>query len=198
MRHIMKHRLTLAILFFLLFFLTRIGASAQEAIRSAAEESAVAGRASKETGIESLALEIDALKEEIIELNTLLFKLQEDLLFPEDSSIVVFLSIEGGHYFTLDALKLHLNDSLVSSHLYTEREVSALRKGGIQRLYAGNLRMGEHQLVAIFSGVGSQERDTKRAETITIHKEKGATFIKLIIRDNQLRKVSEFTYETWR
>ncbi|MFQ5543583.1 MAG: AraC family transcriptional regulator [Nitrospiria bacterium] len=190
MNNTMKYDLALFVFFFSFFFFISFDAAAQETMPSTPEEHEV-------TGIESLAPEIDALKEEIIELNTLLFRLQEDLLFPEDSSIIVFLSIEGGHYFTLDAVKLHLNDTLVSSHLYTEREVSALKKGGIQRLYAGNLKMGEHQLVAIFSGIGPQERDTKRAETIIIHKEKGATFIKLVIRDNQIRKDSEFTYETW-
>lgn len=146
---------------------------------------------------ESLDPKIQALKEEILELNTLLFRLQEDLLFPEDSSVVIFLSIEGGHYFTLDSLKLNLNDRMVASHLYTEREAAALRKGGVQRLYSGNLKTGEHQLVAVFNGVGPQQRDYKRAETITINKEKGATFIKLIVRDNETLKQAEFTYETW-
>jgi len=180
----------LAMLFFPFFFLMSFAASAQETMQSVPEEPGMGE-------IESLAPEIDALKEEIIELNSLLFRLQEDLLFPEDSSIIVFLSIEGGHYFSLDAVKLHLNDTLVSSYLYTEREVSALKKGGIQRLYAGNLKMGEHQLVAIFSGIGPQQRDYKRAETITINKEKGATFIKLVVRDNLVRKVPEFAHETW-
>ncbi len=147
--------------------------------------------------IESLDPKIQALKEEILELNTQLFRLQEDLLFPEDSSLVIFLSVQGGHYFKLDSVKLHLNDTLVASHLYTDREVTALGKGGIQRIYQGNLKSGEHQLVAIFSGVGPQQKDYKRAETIQIKKEKGATFIKLIVRDDAIIKQAEFTYETW-
>jgi len=147
--------------------------------------------------IESLDPKIQALKEEILELNAELFRLQEDLLFPEDSSVVIFLSVQGGHYFTLDSVKLHLNDTLVASHLYTDREVVALSKGGIQRLYQGNLKSGAHQLVAIFSGVGPQQKDYKRAETIQITKEKGATFIKLIVRDDAIIKQAEFTYETW-
>jgi hypothetical protein len=147
--------------------------------------------------IESLDPKIQALKEEILELNTQLFRLQEDLLFPEDSSVVIFLSVQGGHYFSLNSVKLHLNDTLVSSHLYTDREVAALGKGGIQRIYQGNLKSGEHQLVAIFNGIGPQQKAYKRAETIQIKKEKGATFIKLIVRDNAIIKQAEFTYETW-
>jgi len=147
--------------------------------------------------IENLDSQIQTLKGEILELNTLLFKLQEDLLFPEDSSVVVFLSIEGGNYFTLDSIKLNLDDKMVSSYLYTDREVMALKKGGAQRLYMGNIKSGDHQLVAVFTGKGPQEKDYKRAETIPIKKDKGATFIKLIIRDNSQKKQPDFVYEMW-
>ncbi len=147
--------------------------------------------------LESLDPKIQSLKEEILALNSLLFRLQEDLLFPEDSSLVVFLSVEGGNYFNLDSVKLHLNDTMVSSYLYTQREVSALRKGGVQRLYTGNIKSGAHQLVAVFTGTGPQEKDYKRAETISIEKKKGARFIKIIIRDDADKKQPEFKYETW-
>ncbi len=147
--------------------------------------------------IDVLEPEIQALKEEIVELNTLLFKLQEDLLFPEDSSVVVFLSVEGDHYFQLDSVKLTLNDQMVASYLYTDREKKALKKGGIQRLYIGNVRSGEHHLVAIFNGEGPQQVDYKRAETFSFKKEKGPVFIKLIVRDHLEMKRVEFAYETW-
>jgi hypothetical protein len=147
--------------------------------------------------IENLDSQIQTLKGEILELNTLLFKLQEDLLFPEDSSVTVFLSIEGGNYFTLDSVKLSLDEKMVSSYLYTDRETLALKKGGVQRLYMGNIKSGDHQLVAVFTGKGPQEKDYKRAETIPVQKDKGATFIKLIIRDNLEKKQPDFVYETW-
>lgn len=147
--------------------------------------------------IESLDQKIQDLKEEILDLNTLLFRLQEDLLFPEDSSIIVFLSIEGANYFKLDSIKLHLDETMVSAYLYTDREIMALEKGGIQRLYTGNVKSGAHKLLAVFTGMGPQETDYKRAEIFTFEKEKGATFIKLIVRDDLNMKQPEFTYETW-
>jgi len=150
-----------------------------------------------EREIEALDPQIQQLKEEILDLNTLLFQLQEDLLFPEDSSVVIFLSMEGGNYFALDSVKVNLDDTLVTSYLYTDREVSALKKGGIQRLYTGNVKSGQHQLVAVFTGVGPQEKDYKRAEVIPFKKENKATFIKIIIRDNPVKKQPEFIYEAW-
>lgn len=148
--------------------------------------------------IESLDGQVQKLKEEILDLNTLLFRLQEDLLYPEDSSVVVFLAVEGGNYFQLDSVKLNLDDKLVSSYLYTEREVGALKKGGIQRLYMGNVKSGEHQLVAIFTGKGPQDKDHKRAETVHFKKEGGATFIKIIIKDSSEKEQPEFIYDTWK
>jgi len=147
--------------------------------------------------IESLDGQVQDLKEKIVEMNTLLFRLQEDLLFPEESSVVVFLGVEGGNYFALDSVKLNLDDKLVTTYLYTDREVGALKKGGIQRLYMGNVKSGDHQLVAIFTGKGPQEKDYKRAETIHFNKEGGAEFIKIIIRDSSAKEQPEFAHETW-
>ena len=152
---------------------------------------------SPEQELEALDPQIQNLKEEVLELNTLLFQLKEDLLFPEDSSMVVFLSIEGGHYFDLDSVKVTLDNTLVTTYLYTDRERSALKKGGIQRLYTGNIKSGDHQLVAVFTGTGPQELDYKRAETIPFQKENQATFIKLIVRDDPVKKQPEFIHESW-
>jgi len=172
------------ILFLILFGSARLAGAGEEPATSSSGE--------------SLDGETQKLKEDILNLNTLLFRLQEDLLYPEDSSVIVFLAVEGGNYFDLDSIKLSLDDKMVSSYLYTEREVGALKKGGIQRLYTGNVKSGDHQLVAIFTGKGPQEKDYKRAETIPFVKETGATFIKIIVRDSAEKEQPEFVYDTWK
>jgi hypothetical protein len=136
---------------------------------------------SPERDIEALDVKIQRLKDDVIDLNTL----------------VVFLSVEGGNYFVLDSVKLVLNDTMVTTYLYTDREVTALKKGGIQRLYMGNVKSGDHQISAVFTGKGPQGQDYKRAESITLAKEKGAAFLKLVIRDDEAKKQPEFVYETW-
>ena len=146
---------------------------------------------------QALDKEIEKLKEDVLILNTELYRLQEDLLFPEDSSVVVFLSVEGGNYFRLDSVKLKLDDKMVTSYLYTEREFTALRKGGVQRLFMGNVKTGEHQFVAVFTGTGPNETDYKRAEKIKFVKEYGPTYLKLIIRDDPDKKQPEFLHESW-
>jgi hypothetical protein len=150
-----------------------------------------------ERDIEALDVKIQRLKDDVLDLNTRLFRLQEDLLYPEDSSLVIFLSVEGGNYFELDSVKLVLDDAMVTTYLYTDREVTALRKGGIQRLYMGNVKAGDHQVAAVFTGKGPQGQDYKRAENIPLTKDKGAAFLKLVIRDDAVKKQPEFVYETW-
>jgi len=181
----MKKHNRIVVFFLLILFLILQGLSRAEEASAPRQE------------IESLDGQVQDLKEKIVEMNTLLFRLQEDLLFPEESSVVVFLAVEGGNYFALDSVKLNLDDKLVSSYLYTDREVGALKKGGIQRLYMGNVKSGDHQLVAIFTGKGPQEKDYKRAETIHFNKENGAAFIKIIIRDGSAKEQPEFAHETW-
>jgi hypothetical protein len=61
----------------------------------------------------------------------------------------------------------------------------------------GNVKTGDHQLSAVFTGKGPQGQDYKRAETISLKKEKGAAFIKLVVRDNLDKKQPEFVYEAW-
>jgi hypothetical protein len=150
-----------------------------------------------EQDIDALDVKIQKLKDDVIDLNTQIFRLQEELLYPEDSSVVVFLSVEGGNYFALDSVKLMVDDTMVTSYLYTDREFAALKKGGVQRLYMGNVKAGDHQLAAVFTGKGPQGQDYKRAETIPLKKEKGAAFIKLVVRDDAAKKQPEFVYETW-
>jgi len=60
------------------------------------------------------------------------------------------------------------------------------------------VKSGDHQLVAIFTGKGPQEKDYKRAETIPFVKETGATFIKIIVRDSAEKEQPEFVYDTWK
>src|SRR5690625_2440496 len=66
--------------------------------------------------------ELQALKEEVLLLNRDLLMLQEDLLFPASRQMAVYLSMDRGSLFQLDSVELRLNEKLVTTHLYSERE----------------------------------------------------------------------------
>ena len=103
-------------------------------------------------------------------LNRDLLVLEEELLFPASTQVALFVSMDVGKLFELDSVQIKLDDKVVANYLYTPREVEALHRGGVQRLYLGNLRAGEHALVAFFTGKGPHERDYKRGATLKFDK----------------------------
>ena len=81
----------------------------------------------------SLAEEIQDIKKLTLELNRDLFILEEELLFPSNTQIAVFLSLDVGEFFALDAVKLSVDGVVVTNYLYTDRQLDALHRGGVQR-----------------------------------------------------------------
>ncbi len=147
--------------------------------------------------IRSLDEDTQALKREIIELNRDLFVLEEELLFPANTQLAVFVSTDVGELFTLDSVRLQINGTVVANHLYTEREVDALRRGGVHGLYIGNLRTGEHLLEAVFIGKGPAGRDYRRGAHLTVRKGVGAHFVELRIDDSTRKQQPEFIIREW-
>jgi len=145
----------------------------------------------------ALDQQTQALKKEVLELNRELFILEEELLYPANTQVAVFVSMDVGEYFALDSIELTLNGKDVESYLYTEREVEALHRGGVHQLYRGNLKVGEHEIVAVFTGKGPHERDYRRGATLTFDKAIGAKFVELRISDRAEQLQPEFVVREW-
>ncbi len=141
--------------------------------------------------------QMENLKQAALDLNRDLLILEEEMLFPANTQVVVFVSLDVGDYFRLDAVKLKIDDDLVASHLYTDRQNDALSRGGIQRLYIGNLKTGAHELTAFFTGVGPEERDYQRAASMTLTKSQGPQMLELRIRDSTATMQPEFDFKEW-
>jgi hypothetical protein len=146
---------------------------------------------------DNINADIETLKNEILQLNRDLFVLEEDLLFSANTQINVFLSMDAGKLFHLDSVQLKINDTIVSNYLYTDRELRALSRGGIQRLYIGNLTSGKHEITAIFIGQGPNQRTFKRATSKKINKTSAAQFIELKIIGNPAKEQAEFSMKAW-
>jgi hypothetical protein len=145
----------------------------------------------------ALDQDVQDLKGEVLALNRDLFVLEEELLYPANTQVAVFVSMDVGEFFDLDSLELQLDGKSVASYLYTEREVEALRLGGVQRLYVGNLRAGEHEIVAYFNGKGPHERDYRRGATQKFEKGVGTKYMELRIEDRESKQQPEFTVKEW-
>lgn len=140
---------------------------------------------------------IQDLKKEVLELNRDLFLLEEDLLFPANTQFSVFVSIDAGNLFDLDSIQLQIDGKVVANYLYTEREIQALRRGGVQRLYIGNLASGKHELVAFFTGRGPSQRDYRRGTTLEFEKSTDPEFVELKIIDDKTKEQPDFMVKVW-
>jgi hypothetical protein len=141
--------------------------------------------------------EIQDLKKDVVDLNKDLFILEEELLFPANTQVAVFLSVDVGQFFGLDSVQLKIDRKEVINYLYTPREDEALLKGGVQRLYLGNLKVGGHELVAFFNGKGPNERAYKRGASLRFEKGVGAKYLELKIDDRQKKLQPEFEIKDW-
>ena len=140
---------------------------------------------------------VQDLKKDVVDLNRELFVLEEELLFPANTQVAVFVSMDIGEFFALDSLSLKIDNKEVANYLYTPREAEALLKGGVHRVYLGNLKVGEHQLVAFFSGKGPNQRDYKRGANLKFEKGVGAKYLELKITDRQRKAQPEFAIKDW-
>jgi hypothetical protein len=145
----------------------------------------------------SLDNRIQDLKGDVIRLNRDLLVLEEELLFPANTQVALFVSMDVGKLFELDSVQIKLDDKVVTNYLYTPLEVQALHRGGVQRVYLGNLKAGTHEIVAFFTGGGPHFRDYKRGTTIKFDKGTDPKYIELRIKDSTGKLQPEFDVKTW-
>jgi hypothetical protein len=158
---------------------------------------AVAPATTPATPATTLDARIQDAKLDVIKLNRDLLVLEEELLFPANTQVALFLSMDVGKLFSLESVQIKLDDKVVSNYLYSPLEVQALHRGGVQRLYLGNLKAGEHEIVAFFTGQGPHERDYKRGATVKFDKSTDPKYIELQIKDSAGKLQPEFEVKVW-
>lgn len=164
---------------------------------AAAAAGSDAGSSQSKEKFRSLDEDVQSLKEEVLTLNRDLFLLEEELLFPANSQVAFFISMDVGEYFDLDSVNLKIDGKEVTNYLYTEREVGALLRGGVHRVHMGNLKVGDHELVAVFTGRGPHVRDYRRGATMNFNKGIGAKYLELEITDRRAKQQPEFVIKEW-
>jgi hypothetical protein len=140
----------------------------------------------------SVDQQVQSLKSDVLDLNRDLFVLEQELLYPANTQVAVFVSMDAGTFFALDSVQLKIDGKQVANYLYTPREVHALVQGGVQRLYVGNLKVGKHQLVAFLTGKGPHNLDYTRGATLDFQKDIGAKYLELTITDDQKKLQPQF------
>jgi len=190
-------KLTIGLATFLLVWMASVSAVvAQDAATSGSQMLAAEDAASREE-FRSLDENVQDLKKEVLDLNRDLFLLEEELLFPANSQVAFFISLDVGEYFDLDSVNIKIDGKEESNYLYTRREVKALLRGGVHRVHMANLKVGDHELVAVFTGEGPHIRDYRRGATLNFSKGIGAKYVELEITDRVEKQQPEFVIKEW-
>ena len=131
--------------------------------------------------IKGLDEQVQDIKKDVLELTSEISRLEEKLLFPSNTQVSLFVSLAGNQDFVLDSMQIKLGNNVVAQHLYTYKEIEALRAGGVQRIYTGNIKTGDHTLVASFIGRAKSGNEYQRSENFTLTKAVGPKFVEIQI-----------------
>jgi hypothetical protein len=147
--------------------------------------------ATPEPGVVAAGEELDELKAEFVALKRELVLLEAQLLYPPSSQIVVYVAMRLDNPFQLEALDFYIDGKRGAHYLYTEREVAALLRGGVQRLYLGNIEPGGKKLRAEFKATDAKGRPYKRSTELEFEKAFEPVVVELAITDAQTRSDPE-------
>jgi hypothetical protein len=113
--------------------------------------------------------QVQEIKSDVLSIAQELNRLEERLLYPSNTQLALFVSLTSGEAFRLDAVQIQIDGQPVAHYIYSHKELEALQKGGVQRLYTGNVPTGAHQLAISVTGKISG-RDYSETGTFSIDK----------------------------
>jgi hypothetical protein len=115
--------------------------------------------------------QIQEIKSDVLRISEELSRLEEKLLYPSGTQVAVFVALAKDDKMRLDAVRLQIDGQLVAHYIYSAKELEALRKGGVQRIYVGNVATGDHQLTVLVEGKREGGADFSRTEQFAFRKE---------------------------
>ena len=125
--------------------------------------------------------EVQQIKSDVLRITEELRQLEEKLLYPSGTQVAVFIALAKGDTMRLDAVRLQIDGQLVAHYIYSAKELEALRKGGVQRVYVGNVATGDHQLDVVVDGKLEGGADFNRTDHFTFRKEVKPKMVELTL-----------------
>jgi archaellum component FlaG (FlaF/FlaG flagellin family) len=167
-----------------LAFGKRQGRGISEAARVALVALAICGGASaaraqavSKAQMQSLDEQVQEVKSDVLGIAAELDQLEEKLLYPSNTQVAVFVSMDKATAFRLDSVQIQIDGQPVARHVYSFKELEALKKGGVQRIYTGNTRTGEHRLDVSVAGKLSGGKDYAVAQSFPFSKDVGPKLV---------------------
>ncbi len=139
------------------------------ALLAAGLNGAMAQPASKEQ-VKGLDEQVQDIKKDVLAISSELLQLEEKLLYPSNTQVSFFVSLAPGAKFQPDSIKLKVDGKDAAHHIYTYKEIEALRSGGVQRIHTGNIRTGEHVVEVSLIGRTGASPDYQKAASLKFEK----------------------------
>jgi len=136
--------------------------------------------------IKGLDEQIQEIKTDVLGIAAELNRLEEKLLYPSDTQVAVFVSLAKDEKFRLDSVEIQLGGKPVAHHLYTYKELEALQKGGVQRIYTGNIMTGEHALQVTLLGKTDGGTDFRKTESFNVTKNVGPKIVEVALASRDI------------
>jgi hypothetical protein len=141
-------------------------------------------RADSKEPLQSLDEQVQEIKSDVLGIAAELASLEERLLYPSDTQVAVFVSLPEGDTFQVDSVQIQLDGAPVAHHIYSFKELEALRKGGVQRIYTGNVRTGEHTLEISVAGKRPGGVDVTGRQSFSFSKDVGPKLVGVTLAGN--------------
>lgn len=141
--------------------------------------------------------EVQAIKEEILEINRDILLLEESSLYPRGQQLVVLVSVANNSPVNPGSISLQLDGHTISHHIYTGSEGAALQQGGVHRLYTGRLSDGEHMLVVSVTGKQAGGQNFHQQSSVTIAKVPGRKYMELHLGPGESTSEPGLTIREW-
>jgi hypothetical protein len=125
--------------------------------------------------------QVQQTKSDVLSIAAELNQLEEKLLYPSGTQVAIFVALAKGDELRLDAVRLQIDGQLVAHYIYSAKELEALRKGGVQRIYVGNVATGDHKLNVLVDGKLKSGGDFNRTDHFTFHKEVKPKLVELTV-----------------
>ncbi len=129
--------------------------------------------------IKGLDEQVQEIKKDVLAISAELQLLEEKLLYPSTSQVSLFVSVaKDAKNYSPDAMQIKIDGKKVAHHIYSFKEVDALRRGGVQRIYTGNIRGGEHRLDISVIAKNNGSKTTQKT-TYTLKKGIGPKLVEI-------------------
>lgn len=121
--------------------------------------------------------QVQEVKSDVLNIAAELSQLEEKLLYPSNTHVAVFVALAQGETFRLDAVQVQIDGQLATHYIYTFKELEALQKGSVQRIYTGNVATGQHEIEVSLSGKLPDGQEYSRTERFPFSKGIGPKLI---------------------